>query len=44
MAFIRITHNDFEERHNAFDGDTFHDHEWKDDSRIEEEAWKVRYK
>lgn len=44
MAFIRITHNDFEERYNAFHGDTFNENEWEDAGRIDEDSWTARYK
>ena len=43
MAFIRITHNDFELKYNAFKGDTYDMEEWEGDTRIDEEPWIQRY-
>jgi len=44
MAFIRITHNDFEQTYNAFHGDTFNENEWESAERIDEDSWIARYK
>ncbi len=44
MAFIRIKHNDFEQKYNAFKGDTFDENEWSDADRIDEQGWVERYK
>ncbi len=43
MAFIRITHNDFERVYNAFHGDTFDENEWEGAGRVDEDSWIARY-
>ena len=43
MAFIRITHNNFEHTYNAFRGDTFNENEWDDAERVDEDSWISRY-
>tara|TARA_Y100001963_G_scaffold149493_1_gene229099 strand:+ start:412 stop:1137 length:726 start_codon:yes stop_codon:yes gene_type:complete len=45
MAFIRITHNDFERKYNAFKGDTYDMEEWEggQEDRIDEQSWIQRY-
>tara|TARA_B100001778_G_scaffold328686_1_gene328484 strand:- start:456 stop:1181 length:726 start_codon:yes stop_codon:yes gene_type:complete len=46
MAFIRIKHNDFEQKYSAFEGDTFDTNEWEGNSanRVDEQSWIERYK
>lgn len=43
MAFIRVTHCEFEKTYTAFGGDTFRENEWEDDDRVDDDAWKKRY-